>query len=432
MNLIDARTIPADPIAAERVAAAGLDYRVVDVSDVAAGGAFARADARGFLDADPEDDQREQLRASWVDRRNIGVYEQGSASDALPVATVNSWVAPMTAPGGEIPMWAISSVTVAATHRRRGIARNLLEGELRAAAAAGVPIAGLTASEATIYPRYGFAAAVPVARMRIDARRAGWTGGDAPGRLAYVEREQLARELGEVHERSRARRAGQIPGWAGRWRRMAGLTPGASKAAAVRGVHYLDAAGAVRGVVAYAMEEVPDRFGFTCSVHHLAAETDEALRALWGFLVQHDLVETITVDLRPVDDPIPQLVVDQRAVEVAVHDHGWLRVLDVPAVLAARAYRAPLDAVLRVADPYGFADGTWRLRVDGTGAAEIEPSDAVPDVELGVVELSALSVGGVRATQLRAAGRIRAEAAVAASFDDAFRTADAPLLGIWY
>ncbi|MFP3813618.1 GNAT family N-acetyltransferase, partial [Bacillus sp. SIMBA_005] len=86
----------------------------------------------------------------------------GAPASAFPVATTNAWVTPLTIPGGgELDMWAISMVTVAATHRRRGIARSLLEGELRAAVSAGVPMAGLTVSEATIYGRYGFGSAIP-------------------------------------------------------------------------------------------------------------------------------------------------------------------------------------------------------------------------------------------------------------------------------
>ncbi|UJP11425.1 GNAT family N-acetyltransferase [Microbacterium sp. KUDC0406] len=176
MTLIDARSVAADPQSTARLADAGLEYRVVDMADATAGVAFARADARGFLDADPGEEQIARMREAWQDRRNIGVFEPGAVPEAFPVATVNSWVAPLTVPGGEVPMWAISSVTVAATHRRRGIARNLLEGELRSAASAGVPIAGLTVSEATIYSRYGFAPAIPVARVVIDPRRAGWIG----------------------------------------------------------------------------------------------------------------------------------------------------------------------------------------------------------------------------------------------------------------
>lgn len=432
MSQLDARTVPADPTSTERLAAAGLDYRVVDWSDEAAAAAFVRADTRGFLGPEPTTEQLDAMRETWDARRNIGVYEPDAGGAALPVATLNSWVTPMTVPGGEVPMWAISSVTVSATHRRRGIARSLLEGELRAAAAAGVPIAGLTVSEATIYARYGFAPAIPVAALKISASRAGWTGSAAPGRVEYLEREALAEKLGEVHERSRGQRTGQIPGWESRWLRMAGLGPEHKDGKAVRGVAYRDAEGVVRGVAAYSLSERSEGFRFEMSIAHLAAETDDALRALWVFLLQHDLVEEIRVDLRPVDDPVLWLVADQRAVEVRVHDHGWLRILDVPEALGARTYRAPLDLVLAVTDPLGFAQGRWRLRIDDSGRAAVSATDAAADVTLSAVELAAFYAGGVRATQLSAAGRVQAAPEALASLDDAFRTADAPLLGIWY
>ena len=162
---------------------------------------------RGFLDEDPSDTVIAEQRESARDRRNIGVYD--AAAGAWPVATVNGWLTPLTVPGGEIDMWAISSVTVAGTHRRRGIARNLLEGELRAAAAAGVPIAGLTASEATIYGRYGFASAIPVLRMTVDTKPAGWVGAPVPGRVLYSDKATLADDLERLHEQSRPARAGQ-------------------------------------------------------------------------------------------------------------------------------------------------------------------------------------------------------------------------------
>ncbi|WP_424935353.1 MULTISPECIES: GNAT family N-acetyltransferase [Bacteria] len=438
MNLLDARDVPADARSAQRLSDTGLSYRVVDLADEKAGEAFVRAVARGFIDPEPEAESRTQTRTAFSARRNIGVFEKEAAEEALPVATVNSWVTPLTVPGGpgslggEVPMWAISAVTVAATHRRRGIARNLLEGELRAAASAGIPIAGLTVSEATIYGRYGFAPAVPTAFVRVsDTRKAGWAAPAAPGRLEYLEKEDLATALGAVHERSRRLRPGQIPGWPARWERMAGLAAGDPQAASVRGVQYLDVTGEVRGVVAYTVTEIPEAAKAEMAIQHLGAETDEALSALWGFVVNHDLVTSVTAHLRPVDDPLPWLVVDQRVVEVAVHDHGWLRILDVPSALAARSYRADLDLVLQVEDPLDLAAGTWRLRVVG-GAATLEATEDEPQLTVGVSTLSALYVGGVSVAQLRAAGRIQASDGVVDALDAAFRTARSAQLGIWY
>ncbi|MGN7976863.1 GNAT family N-acetyltransferase [Microbacterium sp. 22195] len=436
MNSVDARTVPADPESARRLREQGFDYRVVDIADYGSAVAFAQAAERGFLGGAPSDAEIERMRETWQERRNVGVYEADAVASALPVGTVNSWVASMSLPGGDagraIPMWAISMVTVAATHRRRGIARGLLEGELRAAASAGVPMAGLTVTEATIYGRYGFGPAVPVSRIAVDARTSGWRAPQAPGRLEYVGLDQLARELGELHERARFARAGQIAGWRGRWLGQAGLGAGSKKDANARGVHYRDVDGVVRGAIAYTLKELPGSFRNSMTVRQLVAETDEALSALWGFAVNHDLVDRIEADLRPVDDPVVRLVANPHAVDVTVRDHGWLRILDAPAALRARRYAASLDTVIRVEDGYGFADGTWRLSVDAAGAAELETTDAAPDVALDVATLSSAYAGGVPLTQLAAAGRVQGDAASVAALGRALHADPAPTLSIWY
>lgn len=433
MTSIDARTVPADENSAKRLGDAGYDYRVVDISDPEVSAGYARATERGFLGAEPTDPEITEMRSTWAGRRNVAVYPRGATADALPVGTVNSWVADMTVPGGTIPMWAISMVTVSATHRRRGIARNLLEGELRAAASAGVPVAGLTATEATIYGRYGFGPAVQAARVAISTRHAGWRGPEAAGRLEYVEKARLAVDLGAVHENARHARTGQIPGWGRRWLGLAGITAdGAKTDAAVRGLLYLDADDRLRGAMSFSMKEQPDSHRSTMTIRHLAAETDEAQRALWGFAVNHDLVDRVEAALRPTDDPILHLVADQRSVEVTVHDHGWLRVLDVPAVLRARRFAAPLDVVLRVTDPFGLADGTWRLQADALGAAVVEETSAAAGVTMGVSELSTVYAGGVPLSQLAAAGRVQGDPEVIAALSRALHTDPAPFLSIWY
>lgn len=438
MTATDARTIPVDPVSADRLAAQELTYRLIDTSSDADTEAFLRADARGFLDVDPSAESVQADREAIEERRNIGVFEADAREGTWPVATVNSWTTPLTVPGGELEMWAISSVTVSGTHRRRGIARALLEGELRAASAAGIAIAGLTVSEATIYSRYGFASAVPVARVRIDTRKAGWVGPEPSGRVEYIDRETLRDDLIALHESERTARSGQIAGWDARWARMAGLHPAETAATAIRGVRYRDAEGTVQGAMAYKLTEIAGTFRSELAIRHISALTPDALIALWRFALQHDLVDTVTADQRPVDDPITWLVADQRAVEFTVHDHGWLRILDVAAALQGRTYRAALDVVLQVGDPLRFAAGSWRLRVGADGAATVEvvgdaDAPAKADVvELDVVALSALFAGGVSAARLRAAGRLRASADTAAALDDAFRTADAPVLGLWY
>lgn len=434
MTLIDAREVPADPASAEALRSAALEYRVVDMADDTQAAAFRRAVTRGFLGAEPSPEALEAERESFASRRNIEVIDPAASAGSFPVATVNSWVTPLTVPGGtDVGMWAISAVTVAATHRRRGIARALLEGELRAAASAGIAVAGLTVSEATIYGRYGFGPAVPVAAIEVDTRRAGWAGGEPTGRIEYIDRETLADDLAAVHERVRRSRPGRIPGWRTRWQGHAGVSPHITERDAVRGVRHVDDAGRVTGVLAYTLKERQGTFRFGLAVRILVAETNEALAALWRFALQHDLVDEVNADLRPLDDPLPWMVTDQRGVTRTEHDHGWLRILDVPAALGARRYSAPLDLVVRAEDPLGFAAGDWRVHIDADGAASVEPDDTDRvDAVLGVAALSSMYVGGVRASTLYAAGRIEADPAVVDQLDRAFISFPAPTLDIWY
>jgi predicted acetyltransferase len=433
MTLIDARDVPADQTSREQLQRAGFDYRVVGLDDPSSAIPFQRAVGRGFLGEEQSDEVLAHGRKTLSLRRTIGVFDPDGAVIASPVGTIDSWVTPLTVPGGEVGMWAISGVTVAATHRRRGIARALLEGELRAARSAGLVLAGLTVSEATIYGRYGFGAALPALRYTIDTRRAGWAGFEPGGRVEYRTREELVADLAEVHDAARRSRSGRIAGWTGRWEGLAGVAPGENDRDKVRGVRFLDEAGAVRGLLVYTVDERPATFRFSLRVRLLVAETVDARAALWRFALQHDLVDEVTADLQAPDDPLPWLVADPRGVTQELHDHGWLRILDLPGALSARTYTTVLDLTLDVTDPLGFTTGMWRLHVDVTGEARVEPAEQErADVTIGVAALSALYAGSVRASALHGAGLVRADEATVARIDAAFLTSPAPSLDIWY
>lgn len=359
MSQIDARAVAADPTSEKALKRVGLDYRRVEPANPAELDGFCRAVARGFLKSEPTEVEIDAQRATQTERRLIGVYDETGSRPDMPAATVSSWASPLTVPGGELPMWAISEVTVAPTHRRRGIARAMIEGELRAAADAGAAIAGLTASEATIYGRYGFGAASWKTSWSIDTRRARWNGAEPGGKLQYLDRESLAEAIGTVHERTRASRIGDIAGWPLNWRRIAGAVPGEPHATSVRGIRYLDAEGALRGAMAYRIiESETDWPRSRLEIRHLTGETPAARAALWRFALQHDLIGTVTADTRPIDEALPWMIADARAAVRTVRDHEWLRILDVPRALKARGFSTP--PVSR-----GARGGSARLRERG-------------------------------------------------------------------
>lgn len=404
------RDLPLDAASREALAAQGLDLRLVDTD--AERDAWMRADARGFLDPEPDQAYLDADRPTMDRRRVLGVYDAAATQPDVPIGAFATWVAELSVPGDvTVPMLAVSSVSVSPTHAARGIARAMMEAELRTAAAAGVPVAGLTASRATLYGRYGFACAADVCDWVVDTTRAGWAGRQPAARVDYVDPAQAAREAPAVHDRVRRRRPGELDVHEGAWARFAGLHPEVSQPRAIRALHATDADGVVHGVAFYTVRDSGDDLSHASAhVRHLVADTDDAHAALWRQLLRLPLITTLRAELLALDEPVRHMVADQRAITATVHDHQWLRILDVRAALQARRYDVPGRVVLQVDDPLGIDGGRWMLEVGPDGRAHVEPAAAsgdAPVVAMGTAELSAVYLGGTRVRTLAQAGRVQ-------------------------
>lgn len=406
----DYRTLPIDADSAQRVAAVGLRLELVDTSDAAAFDQWMQADARGFHGSKLSEEELAWWREGVGDRRTTGVYDADEV-----VATVNAWPSPMTVPGGaSVPSWAISSVTVSPTHRRRGLARALLEAELRTASALGLPLAILTVSESTLYGRYGFGPAAFASDYVIDTKRALWTGPEPAGRVRFVTIDEWREAIEPLHERSRT--PGEVEVFPLRWDQIAGTkSDDKSRLKQMRAIAYHDEGGELQGLALYKVGGGEEDFTkHHASVFHLAAATDAAYAALWRFLLELDLTTEVRANLRRVDDPVRWMVKDQRAIKQTVIDHHWVRILDVKAALEARTYERDGALEFQLTDELGFTAGRWRLEVaDGRGT--VTPGTGGP--EFTVAELSAAYLGAVPPVTPEL---------------DLLRTARAPWLGTWY
>ncbi|MDN3496032.1 GNAT family N-acetyltransferase [Planococcus sp. APC 4015] len=426
------REDPVDEVSRGRLATIGLDLRLID-DDGYAG--WLQGVARGFLDGERSDEQIATSRDRSGHRRLTGVFDAGSPLADVPVGTIASWAGRLSVPGGrDIPSCAISAVTVSPTHRRRGVARAMLEGELRAAHAAGLPAAMLTVSESTLYGRYGFAPAALAASWRIDVKRASWIGPQPGGRVDFVSREDARTLLESIHARARLGVPGEADVSPGTWDQFTGTTPTSENPGATRAIRYADDDAEVRGVAVYTVRENDaDVTRSSVTITYLLAETDDAYAALWRFFVELDLIGEVSAGALSVDEPLRWMLSDQRAATVTVTDHQYVRVLDVKAALEARVFGADGTIVLDVSDPLGFVAGRWLLEVaDGVGAVSALDGDA-PDgaveVSLGVEELSAVYLGGVSLATLAAAGRVKTPDAATARV---FGWHIAPRLSFWY
>ncbi len=432
---------PIDPTSATLLLQQGLELKLIDTADAKAFEAWIRADNRGFHGGELTAERVDQYRAGVGYRRTTGVFDGRDV-----VATANSWVAQLSIPlNKSVDAWAISSVTVAPTHRRQGIARALLEAELRTAKAQGIPLAILTVSESTIYGRFGFAAGAFATSLTIDTRRARWTGPTAPGNVRFIEITDFRQDVAAMHERLRLSSPGEIEVWGMRWDELTGpASDDAARTKALRAVRYTGPGGQTEGIALYRLTGGDDDFTkHTVVVEYLATETDDAYAALWRFLLEIDLVIEVKADLRSADEPLRWQLSDQRAIANDTRDHLWLRILDVKAALEARSYAAPVRLVLEVADELGFAGGRFAVDIaessvdDAESVAEcsatVTESDAAASLALTVNELSALYLGGVSATTLVAAGRItELLPGAAAALDTAFRSPRVPWLSVWF
>jgi predicted acetyltransferase len=437
------RTHPADAPSTERLAGQGLRYGLVDTSDADAFGGWFHASARGFHDTRPTQQAIDAQRKGLEFERAVGVWDDASPDPIIPVATVASWPAELSVPGEtSVPGWAISDVTVAPTHRRKGIARALLEGELRTAHELGLPLAMLTVSEATIYGRFGFAPAAMAATWRINTRRASWTGPTPAGQVRFLSLEQLGEQRADLIERARLQVPGEIEHWDFLWQRRLGLVDDGNKDQGkdLHAVRYDDADGQPQGFALYRFTEQDKDFAsHVLEVQYLVAVTSDAYAALWRYLLEIDLVREVVAPLRSVDEPVLWQIADQRAARKSDEgDHLWVRILDVTAALEGRRYRAPGRFALRVTDPLGYAEGDVLVDISADGSASVSPlagdaPEGAAELALSAADLGALYLGGVSAATLVRAGRVtELRPGSADALDGSFRSPVTPWLSIWF
>ncbi|WP_327297604.1 MULTISPECIES: GNAT family N-acetyltransferase [unclassified Streptomyces] len=361
--------------------------------------------AFGGVDEPPEE------RALWDDltefERSIGAWDGDQC-----VGTTGAFSFKLSVPGGAyVPAAGVTMVSVAATHRRRGILTAMMRRQLDDVRALGEPLAILTASEPAIYGRFGYGIASRQLTAEIDTSRvtlAVPAGTDAV-RLRYAPVEEAAAQCEALYVRSIGSRPGMLqrnPGW----ERLPLLDPpGQREGASPLQCVLAERDGELVGYARFHTKPDSDAAGPRGSVRlrHIDAVDPAACAALWRFLFSIDLMTTLHVRNRPMDDPWQYLVSDFRRCRLQIRDVLHLRLVDVGAALEARTYRVPVDVVLDVEDAFcPWNSGRWRLTGDTGGAACVR-SDDPADLELSVQELGAAYLGGTSLTALADAGLVR-------------------------
>ncbi|WP_395571395.1 GNAT family N-acetyltransferase [Streptomyces sp. BK79] len=356
--------------------------------------------------------------------RSIGVWDGDEC-----VGTAGAFGFRVTVPGGaEVPAAGVTMVSVAATHRRRGVLTSMMRRQLDDVRSWGEPLALLTASEPAIYGRFGYGAATFQVNAEIDTSRVRLSvpDGTEDVRLRYAAPADALDVCEAVYARLVPGRPGMLARRPG-WERLGLLDPESKR----EGASPLQCVLARRDgeVTGYARFRVRPGWGNegpsgTVVLADLAGLDPATEAALWRFLFDIDLTTRLTARGRPVDEAWQYQVSDIRRCRPGLRDALYVRPVDVGAALAARTYQAPVDVVFEVEDAFcPWNEGRWRLSGDAKGASCERTSDAA-DLALSVRELGAAYLGGVSLSSLGAAGRVRqvrpgalAEASVAFGSD---------------
>jgi predicted acetyltransferase len=368
-----------------------------------------------------------QIRTLLEPGRTIGAFVDGKL-----IGTADAVTSGLTLPGGAVVGHAaVTHIGVLPSFTRKGIATDLIGHQLHDIAERGEVVATLRASEATIYERYGYGVASSSQTVEVQTARATLRPGvGAGGPVRLLDAADVWDVLPRICADNRPSRPGTIDRpdvwWHGlRLRTESGSGPWY---VAVHG-----ASGSETGFARYRPIDTGTWFVSdqrTIVVEDLFAPTTDSYLGLLRFLVGLDLIDRVVFWMLPVDDPLPWLLLDQRAARVtATHDETWLRIADVERALVARQYQKGEPVTIAVDDPL-LPGNSITVIVTQDGAAR---TDQQPQLHVGIEGLAAVLLGGTTWRSLAVAGLARADdPAVLGIADRLFAVRDAPYAGFFF
>lgn len=301
------------------------------------------------------------------------------------------------ADGRQLRTCGVAGVTVAAEHRGQGLTHPLLVELLRAARGRGDVIATLFATAPGIYRRLGFELVSSVDEVAVPATAAAAV---RPGGPVRLRRADLA-DLPAVRDCYTA--------WASR--RYGPLTRTGALASSdeelLTGTDAITlATGADGELLGYAGWDRGGLAARTLTITELVAHTPDAYRALWRMAGALAMKVDRVVLHAPAGD-VARHFLPSKHWQVASQEPYLLRVLDLPAALAARGGRGTGRVSFTVVgDPLGLVEGSYQVTADGgaLGCEQVSPTEGGQVLTVG--GLSLLFAGASSCADLRVAGHL--------------------------
>lgn len=338
-------------------------------------------------------------------------------------ATSGAYPFQMGFEGRTVPCAGITIVTTEPEYRRRGLIRELSTRLLHKAKADGQPVAALWASMGALYQRYGYGLASNFNSYEIDPRQMAFRE-ELPidGYVRRMDADTALPLIKGVYTRSIAGKTLTIEREDYFWDALYLAREKDKRHFAVS----FDDNDQPRGFAVYRQKNVsrPDGTSYLAlTVVDFVWLDLVCYRALWAYLCSHDLSHKLNFIFVPDDDPAPHTLLEPRKLGQRKSDGIWMRVVDVPALLAQRGYSLAGTATLIITDDdlCPWNNGTWTISTEGDGspAHVSEGGETANALKLSINTVATLLSGHTSASQLAAMGKITCDA------PSALRAADA-------
>lgn len=296
-----------------------------------------------------------------------------SGSEYRPVATLGAFPGQINVGAAVLPARMITAVGVAPTHRRRGLLRQMITGELTAAQQSDCPLAVLTSSEGGIYQRFGFGIATRTvshtvdlgSRPQIRPEVLRHTGAEA-GRVYEVDPVDMLEASSQINKARLADWPGQPLRPTGQHEKALGMIDLANSSTArlrnLKGYLYWGSSGPeALAVIRHEGWDSPEPA--TVKVIDLQYATVAGFIGIWNQLLTLDLVDQVRFADSENELLLTALINPRSVRQLETGDMLWTRILDVPAVLKAREYAVDGALTVNVSDPTGLAGGRYHLTV---------------------------------------------------------------------
>lgn len=359
-------------------------------------------------------DEREERLAVMKSEQIWGFFVEDQLAAKLLILKLTTWIN-----GKAFEMGGIASVATWPEYRRQGMVGQLLSQSLKSMKESGHVVSFLAPFAFAFYRKYGWETFIDYMRYEIASNQLPKPEVAEGSTLRRIEAD--AAVLNPIYEAYAKRFNGMLvrteAWWSSRvFKPKKGIV-----------TLYLNPAGETEGYIIYQVKER------VLTVHELITLSEDATRALWRLISNHDSMIDKVVCQAPIGDPLPYLLAEPR-IKQEVIPYFMARIVDAEAFLRLFPFNEVADGTeackpfyLRLQDGQaewnngifriqpGSDEGNDIVKLDGERVFYSErgaEEDAVRDIiSCDIQTLSALLMGYKRAALLHRIGRLHGSAA---------------------